>query len=366
MRRIEYIGVALSIVAIVLAAAIPTYVYMALSGITEDIEQIKGDIGDLMEFAGPEIEKLHGAREEGKVVYYTSWPSEYNAALETAFEEKYPWIDAEWWRSSSYKVLEKYLAEKEAGKVECDLFSIADVSVFLDFTEEGGYFLYYDAPFYDYYPAAVQDRGWWCAWRDYSYAIIYNKELCPVEIKSWWDLTKPELKGKLGMEDPRIGGTYTQYYALRKALGTEFWEKMGQQDVLIMSGSGPGCEAVAAGEIYAFINVCDYQTPGWVAQTEGLVAGVWPPEGVCGSPVPMAITADAEHPNAAKIFMDWLLSPDGQRVVVENGASSPRIGLGLAPEGIPTDLTHITPTDWADVFEKREAYLEEFEGFFGL
>ena len=86
-------------------------------------------------FAASQLEEA--AIKEGKVIWYGAWPKKLMDKVAKAFEAKYPKIDVMVFRSGSSKVAAKFAAEKEAGAVLCDVFTVSDLSIYLDFKEKG-------------------------------------------------------------------------------------------------------------------------------------------------------------------------------------------------------------------------------------
>lgn len=147
----------------------------------------------------------------------------------------------------------------------------------------------------------------------------YNsKVLDPKEIQSWWDLLKPRFKGRLGTFDPLIPGgggeTFNFFYA-SPALGPPFITRLlTETDILVTRNLEQGTDWLAQGKIIFYIGSGQ---PIMKAKEQGLPVDLLPhplKEGeiMGGGSCCMALLSRAAHPSAARVFVNWVLSRDGQ------------------------------------------------------
>lgn len=356
-----------AMIAIIVSLSSFTYTYTAIAPIGTEIAGIKSTLNRLT--TPSEYEKLvEAAKKEGTVVVWTSWPTEYMTYLTDMFKVEYPWIVAEWYRAGSGELWQKYSAEVAAGKVSADVFSVADVALITKM-KQNGWILRYDSSFYDSYKEGFYDRGYWCAWRNMDHPILFNKKFVTSEIKSYQDLLRPEFKGKLVSEDPRQGGAELfVWYSLYKKFGREYIAKLAEQRVVYVEAGADVCEKVASGEAWAAVHSYGYRMVEYRDKTKGIVDGVYLAEIAPLAPVPMAITAQAKHPNAAKLFMEWLFSLKGQATVVQKGTYSVRLGAP-APAGMPAfsslNAWPTTMKEWEDYIANYDAILKEMQALLG-
>lgn len=160
----------------------------------------------------------------------------------------------------------------------------------------------------------------------------------PDEIKSYKDLLNPKWKGKIVIDDPRNVGpgqaTFTFFY-LHPDLGPDFIRALAKQEPLVLKDFGQELDSIIKGEHLALIGVSDI-----VAQErmkKGLPLAIIDPrqlkEGSDINPGAggLALFNRAPHPNAAKVYINWLLSKDGQTGFARvNGYISARVD-------VPTD-----------------------------
>lgn len=302
---------------------------------------------------------------EGKVVWYHVLPSEAAAALVRAFGEVQPDIDVELVRSGSFAQVQRYTEEVKAGQVMADLLQHNAVPVFNEWAREG-LLMEYDSPEARHFPAEVQYPGRWVALRAFVTVIAYNPDKIS-KPSSWLDLVNPDYKGRVVLADPRTAGdALALYYVLRKLHGPEYWERMGQQDVVFQEGVVRMAEQVSTGEMWIGTNV-GYRTVDFRDVKGAPIDMVFPEEGTLVVASPLAISADAPHPRAAKLFFDWLLSEDGQKVVTEQlKQMSVRMGAAPTPGLPPIDTIKILPVDQDELNHTADDLRKEFSEFFGL
>lgn len=143
--------------------------------------------------------------------------------------------------------------------------------------------------------------------------------------KAYQDLLNPKWKGKIVMHDPTIAGGGSQAFTLmRKVYGREFWEKMNKQGIVFVRDYGEVTRRAAMGESAVAVG----QSP--VHVMPALSAGaplklIAPQEGSWATPHVIHIVANAPHPNAAKVLLNYMLTKEGQELITPlNGAPSVR------------------------------------------
>ena len=169
--------------------------------------------------------------------------------------------------------------------------------------------------------------------------IFYNPKLVNAkEFKSYKDLLDPKWKGKLVMDDPRRAGpgqaTFTFFY-LHPDLGVDFIRALGKQQITILKDYAQEVDAVGQGRYPVLIGTADFVAVARAKQgiPIAIVDARQLKEGADVSPAngSLALFNKAPHPNAAKIYINWLLSKEGQTVFARaNGYISARLD-------VPTD-----------------------------
>ncbi len=301
----------------------------------------------------------------GKLVLYTSQPNADAQQTVDAFQARHPGVEVEWIRDGTTKIMAKLRAEFEAGAPQPDVLLIADMVTMEGLEAEGRLMAYPEADVSAYDAALMDDEGHYFSTKLITTGIIYNTgaQMVPTSYK---DLLKEEAKDKLAMPSPLTSGAATIHMAAITAnedLGWEFYQGLADQGANPKGGNGGTYKAIAGGEkLYGF--VVDFLPIREMAKGAP-VAFVFPEEGVSAVTEPVAILSTAQNPDAAKAFVDFLISEEGQQLASDMGYLPAHPGI-TPPEGFPA-LTDIELLDFdpAKALEDDQANKMRFSEIFG-
>jgi iron(III) transport system substrate-binding protein len=269
----------------------------------------------LFPFIAAAAEPQQKAETEGKVVFYASMNNADTKALTDGFKQAYPKIDAQFYRSGDSQLMEKIMTEGRAGRQLWDVVSIT--GFYGHFLKKRGMFEAYDSAERKYYRDAYKDpQAFWTSIYT-TYAVFgYNTRLVSKNAvpKSYEDLLKSDWKGQIGME----GRAYEWFATTMRNMGGEekglaFMRRLAQQQPQPRSGRTLIAQLVAAGEFRGSATV--------YSQSYEILKGTGAPvewaalDPVYASVHPTGIAAKAPHPNAARLFIDFLLSKRGQEIL---------------------------------------------------
>ncbi|MBO6551531.1 MAG: ABC transporter substrate-binding protein [Roseitalea sp.] len=301
----------------------------------------------------------------GKLVLYTSQPNEDAQETVDAFTAKHPDVEVEWIRDGTTKVMAKLAAEFEAGAPQPDVLLIADMVTMEGLKAEGRLMAHEGADISAYDPAIMDDEKFYFSTKLITTGIVYNTaaEMVPT---SYTDLLDEAAKDRIAMPSPLTSGAATIHMAALTAnpdLGWAYYEGLADQGANPQGGNGGTYRAIAGGEkLYGF--VVDF-LPIREKANGAPVEFVFPEEGVSAVTEPVAILSTAQNPEAAKAFVDFLLSPEGQQLAADQGylAAHPDIA---PPEGFPArDQIKLMDFDPAAALENDAANKERFVDIFG-
>jgi iron(III) transport system substrate-binding protein len=301
----------------------------------------------------------------GELTIYTSQPNEDAQATVDAFQALHPDVEVSWIRDGTVNVMAKLRAEIAAGAPEADVLLIADTVTMESLKQEDLLLAHPDAD------VAAYDAGLYDADMTYfstkliTTGLVHNND-APEAPTSWKDLEDPAMQGLIAMPSPLTSGAALIHLATmveHSDFGWEHYEALAKNGVQPQGGNGATFQAVAGGEkLYGV--VIDY-LPIREAAKGSPVTFVFPEEGVSAVTEPVAILSATDNPEAAKAFVDFLLSRDGQELAASQGylAAHPEVA---SPEGFPP-LSEITlmPFDAAKALENDTVYKERFSELFG-
>ncbi|MBB3809970.1 ABC transporter substrate-binding protein [Pseudochelatococcus contaminans] len=301
----------------------------------------------------------------GKLVLYTSQPNTDAQQTIDAFKAKHPNVDISFVRDGTPPLLAKLRAEFEAGQPQPDVLLIAD-SVTLEGLKKEGRLQPHEAADVSAYPPGTHDPDKnWFSTKLITTGIAYNTK-ADFKPTSWEDLKRPEVKGQLIMPSPLASGAALIHAATLTGNLPEGWgyyEALKQNDALAAGGNGGVLKAVAGGDkLYGVI--VDYM-PIREKAKGAPIEFVFPVDGVSAVTEPVAILKTAKNPEAAKAFVDFILSQEGQDLARQQGyiPAHPEVAL---PEGFPARSTiKVLSFDPAKALEDEAKNKKEFADIFG-
>jgi iron(III) transport system substrate-binding protein len=261
---------------------------------------------------------IDGAKKEAKLVVYTAMQPEDSTKLIELYRNRFPFVDASFFRAGSAPLLNRILTESRAGRFLFDVVS-GKVSDLLLLQKRGllGTILSSEL---SAYPDKFRDKQsrWVDIYNNY-YTIAYNSQHVPAsEVPTGWgDLLDPKWRdGKIAL-DPR---SYDWYFGMMTAWGSQkggdFMRKLSQQRLAFRDGNVLIANLLAAGEFpiaitYAHL-VERLRTRGapvdWIALKPMVAA-----------PISIALAARPMNPNAANLFVDLVLSKEGSEILKSMG-----------------------------------------------
>lgn len=305
------------------------------------------------------------AAEPATITLYTSEPDEKAAELVAAFNEIHPEITVEVFRAGTGDLTTRVAAEREAGGIQADVFLAADAPTFEKYAAEGLLLEYTPADVDALNPDVVDPEGFYVGTRIIPTIIAYNTGIISEAPESWEALTDAAYADQIVMPNPDVSGAAAfnaSVWLNTPALGEEWLEALAANNPVVADSNGPVSQAVATGAQPVGI-VVDYLIRE-LAEQGSPVAVAYPSEGVPYVSQPVGIFADSEEPEAAQLFVDFLVSAEGQKLAVEQSYLPVRNDVGT-PEGAPSmDEIAILPQDLEQIGSTQDAAVELFRSLF--
>jgi iron(III) transport system substrate-binding protein len=263
----------------------------------------------------PDLEAA--AKSDGKVVFYAATDVAVAEKLADLFRQKYPDIQVQVERAGSERVFQRIGQEYTSGIYNADVIETSDAVHFDYFKREGWLEPMVPKAVADLWPQTEKDPdGYFAAYRAHLSVLAYRSDLLPEADapKTWNDLLDPKYKGRMVKAHPGYSGTVmTATFVLSEALGWDWFEKLGQQDVLQVQSSTEPPKKLAQGERTIEADGNEYNI--FRLQEEGApIKIVYPPEGTPLAVGNAAVLAEAPHKNAAKLFYAFLFSKEAQQL----------------------------------------------------
>jgi iron(III) transport system substrate-binding protein len=286
-------------------------------------------VADIALYQGADREQLliEGAKKEGQVIFYNinTWLS----TVAQEFEKKYPFVKVSVWRSDSKTVLKRVTEEYASGRYLADVVDVTFGGVAM--LHKMGIFQEYYSPEMAAYTDEVKAKGktgvYYLPDLELYIGLGFNTKLVPAADapKSYKDLLDPKWKGRIS-----FAGTSTGSQWIGNALnvmGRDYLEKMGGQDVKVQNISGAAIAGlIVSGEVPLSPTI--YESNILTAKEKGGPVDWRPLEPVVANVGSSGMTTKAPHPHAALLFLDYVHSKEGQRVMMKGGLGSPREDIG--------------------------------------
>jgi ABC-type Fe3+ transport system substrate-binding protein len=311
---------------------------------------------------------VEGAKKEGKLSWYTTLiVDQVVRPVKAAFEKEYPFVQIEFFRGNSERIVQKMLAEYQAKRYAVD---IVDGTVSPTMVQRAGYLQRFHSPLLAEYPAELKDpQGFWGTTNLYFFATGYNtKMIKPNEVpKTYEDLLKPRWKGQMIWSTSRGSGAPIFIGKILNTMGAEagkaYLQKLKTQAIAKTTASNRQVLDLAiAGEYPLALHIFNHHA--FISKSAGAPVDWQPHEPVTATIQTVALAKNAAHPHTAMLFLDFVMSQKGQKVFQQSNylPSHPKVPakqVDLKPGGgrftrayyINPDAQYDEGNGWVEYFD---------------
>jgi iron(III) transport system substrate-binding protein len=304
---------------------------------------------------------INAAKREGEVVYYASMNLSEANALIGEFEKRHPYVKVKLQRSGSEKLLTRVLTEARAKKFFADVIQTVEFSMHI--FSRGGLLTRYIPQANSYYPKDYKEEGVWTTVYYNAYVTAYNTRLVPPRLlpKTYDDLLDARWKGKMMMEGSKAEWFAGLLQIMGQERGLKYMRDLARQQPSPREGHELLAQLVAAGE-----GVMDINIPA--ASAERMKERGAPIDWIALGPAPavmvgIGLSAQAAHPNAAKLYLDFVLSREGQKLAQTPGRFVARADLAAEVASATREIKMV-PVNPA-LAEKLDEYAKQLRSIFG-
>ncbi len=306
---------------------------------------------------------VDAAEKEGALTYYTANFAETEQEVIKAFNKRFPKIKISMVRAPGGQLITRIKTEAAAGKLAADVVNHSDRGLMLELQDM---FQDYTPPnAADYRPDALVSPKFWPG-VTLGWCIAYNTQLVKNAPKTWMDLTKDEYKNKqIGqVVGPSGGTTWTRIMFERQVLGEDYWKKQAALGVTLYPSGAPTSDSLVRGEIsiapLLYNIIYTKIVEGAPAET------IFAPEGVPIVPYADGIPKTSKSPNAAKLFMNWRLSKEGQAFQIEKlGNISSMKEPPSLPKGWDPKVIKVWVPEFKQFESLRDKWMDEWNKTYG-
>jgi iron(III) transport system substrate-binding protein len=292
-----------------------------------------------------EQELIPAAESDGSLTWYSVLPDSSVEATVKAFESRYPNVKVNALRLSSGPMATRYSQERTAGANPADVMTISSPEFFQQAYDKQWFETSLEGlPALEDWPQDYYDEGR-AVTGLLPLLIGYNTDqVAENEVpEGWEDLLDPKWKGKMFLGDPRTVPAYLALAELwRQEYGEEYLRTFAQQDYTIVSSIVPGSQELAAGGGALVVPNSHTVLAPLIEQGAPVAASDFPVP-TTGVEYVSAIATQAPKPDAAKLFMNFLLSEEGQAAFNRGGGTSVLGEVGEDLRELPDDYQPLEP-----------------------
>jgi iron(III) transport system substrate-binding protein len=323
------------------------------------------------EMTAHERELYEAAKQEGELTWYTAHSDDVTAqALGHGFEANFPGIKVSVVRTTAQVAFQRVSQELRAGAMQVDVLSSTDIGHYVYLKEKKllEQFVPENAgkvlEIYQHY----DPDGYYFVTSAGLIGMVYNTaKLKEADApKNWTDLTEAKWKDKIALGHPGFSGYVgTWTVMMRKLYGWKFFEDLAKNNPQIGRSINDTVTMLNAGE-RVVAGTGPFGTAGESAQKGNPLAMIYPTDGCVLILAPSGIMKGVKHPNAARLFMEYLMSVDASKVWVDHFGEPMRPEVS-PPSGVKSakDLKTIRPSV-EEIFKGIPEVIKQWRETFGV
>ena len=262
---------------------------------------------------------LTRARQEGSVTLYTSLAPTESGPLAEAFEKK-TGVKVNLWRAVSDSVMQRAMTEARGKRHVMDVVETNGPEVEA-LAREQVLSSFFSPHLADLPPGSVPKHGMWAADRLSFFVVAYNTHKVKAADlpKTYEGFLDPKWKGRITLEATDSEWMAGVVKTWGEARGLEFFRRLGALKPDLRKGHVLLAQLIASGEVE--VGLTAYHANVQSFKSRGAPVDWAPVEPVIARPQAVGVAANAPHPHAALLFVDFLLGPEGQELLAKMGRS---------------------------------------------
>jgi ABC-type Fe3+ transport system substrate-binding protein len=310
--------------------------------------------------ADPKV--IEAARKEGALDWWSTIAQDQSQKIIEEFMKLYPFIKASYWRSGSVGLHNKILIEARAGRTSWDVVS-QTTPEFIHELKQKGVIAPYHSPERRHFSADLKDKdGYWTGTYALPTGLGFNTQQVKREEapKNYQELLHPKWKGKkISVDDESYELLVGLIQSWGRNVAVEYLKKVAAQEPMIGRGNSQRTQLLAAGEFplaIAYTHTVEY------SKSQGNSVDWVNLEPVVIKFDDIMLSAKAAHPNAAKLFIDFILSQQGQELLQSFSRVTLREGVEPNPPRLIKGFKRIVlhPEKAQDAQQSLKLYREIF------
>jgi iron(III) transport system substrate-binding protein len=318
--------------------------------------------------AADEAALLEGARKEGTLTWYIAQvDGETAEVMGRAFTAHYPDVKVSVIRTTGQVAYERLTQDLKNNAPQCDVFGTTDIAHMPALMKRNELAQFVPDNAKALAPAfkGLGEDGWYYPTSSTLMLIIYNTQKIKPEDapKTWTDLLDPKLKGRVAFGHPAFSG-YVGCWTLemRTLYGWQYFDKLAKNNPRIGRSGNDPITLLNAGECNAGLG--PLATTLLSASKGNPIAVQYPTDGSLLCIGPSAVLARAPHPNAARLFMNWLLSQEYAQLCADTFVTPVREDVNFKPGAKPLSEVKLLRQTTAEIAKGVPEVIEQWRDTF--
>ncbi|GAA4707527.1 extracellular solute-binding protein [Phytohabitans rumicis] len=295
-----------------------------------------------------------------RITLYTSVTQNTVDAVVAGFKEAHPGAEVEVFRAATGALNARVAGDQRSGGLRADVMWGTDPLSMHAYADQK-LLAAWPLPDLAGVPEEFRTDTFWGT-RVLFVVVVARKDLTPAPT-GWASLADPAYRGKVAVPDPATAGSAFAalgYFSQAPGFGMDYYRRLAANGAVQVATPPEVVTAVAQGRYRLGITL---DTEVRAAAAKGSpVTLAWPKEGAIAVYSPIAATATSKQPDAARTFLAYVLSEDGQRRIAKTGWQ-PVLAQIPGPER-PAGATSVSP-DWPALYGKQRDLLREYQSIFG-
>jgi iron(III) transport system substrate-binding protein len=308
------------------------------------------------------------ARKEGGLTWYVAQVDGETAEnMARAFTQHYPGVKVSVMRTTGQVAYERLMQDLRNNTPQCDVFSTTDIAHMPALMKRNALARYAPDNAQALAPAlkGLGEEGFYYPTTYTLFVILYNSQkVRPEEApRAWTDLLDPKWKGRVALGHPGFSGYMGVWtLAMRDLYRWDYFDKLARNNPRIGRSAVDPVTLLNAGEVLVGASTV---SNGLLSASKGNPIGVqYPADGSVLCIGPSGVLANAPHPNAARLFANWLLSPDFARVATQYYVFPARADAPTVPGAKPLDAVKLIRLTTAQIGKGVPEIIEQWRDTF--
>ena len=310
----------------------------------------------------PDARLIEAAKKDREVVWYTTTNLETSRVLAGAFQKQYPSIRLDFYRATVGPLINRVLLEARSGKFDWDVLS-GGGEMFSPVMERG-LIAQYRSPEARMIDEDLMDKqGYWTAYTVGTFVLGFNKRLVREQDvpKSYEALLDPKWKGQKIAIDTSAGILHALSPVWGKERAVNYFRQLAAQDPVVKESTSIIAQLLIAGEMPLGISLAHLLELNlrkgapidWVALEPAVVRVI-----------PSMLGAKSRHPNAAKLFYDFLIGKEGQEII--RAYNRPTVRKDVLPNPPRLIQGYKRVTMYPELYKNLPESQKIYDGLFNL